>query len=54
MVVSSLVKTQLALTEHVVEADLPPPWPIGGTLVTHNVSEFERVEGLRQEDWAGS
>ena len=25
----------------------------GGILVTHNVSEFERVEGLRLEDWAG-
>jgi len=26
----------------------------GLTLVTHNVREFERVEGLRIEDWQGS
>lgn len=25
----------------------------GGTLVTHNIREFSRVEGLRVEDWVG-
>ena len=24
----------------------------GGTLITHNVGEFSRVEGLLIEDWA--
>jgi hypothetical protein len=24
------------------------------TLVTHNTSEFQRVEGLRVEDWKGT
>jgi len=23
----------------------------GGTLVTHNLAEFERIDGLRSEDW---
>jgi len=27
---------------------------LGATLVSHNVSEFARIEGLRLEDWASS
>ena len=26
--------------------------PIGATVVSHNVSEFSRVEGLQLVDWA--
>lgn len=31
---------------------LPPPLAAGATLVSHNLSEFERIEGLSLEDWA--